>query len=95
MKKRLTDVDPEIKLVRGFGIINFYEYEGVGCWRTTLQDAQGRYKMADIMTRKIIETAMLMGCKKKTTVSCGSSVHNEGKGIQSKWHARAYRIVVS
>ena len=34
--------------------------------------------MADIMTSKIMETAMLMGCKKKTTLGCGSSVHNEG-----------------
>ena len=73
-------MDPEIKLVRGFGVIDFYEYEGVGCRRTTLQDAQGRYKMEGIMTRKIIKTAMLMGCKKKTIVSYGSSVYNEGKG---------------
>ena len=48
--------------------------------------------MADIMTRKIIEIGMLMGCKKKMAVSCGSSVHNEGKGTQSKWRGKTLKV---
>ena len=40
-----------------------------------------RYKMTDIMIRKTMETPMRMGFKKKITVTCGSSVCNDGKLI--------------
>ena len=60
---------------------------GVVGGKTPLRDLQGRHKMSDIMTRKIMKTTMLMGHKKKATVS-DSTVCEEDKEIQSKWSAR-------